>query len=93
MVSGFAVGRPKSSSPTNSRSNDEKFASARQLAAARAQAVADYLDRHGMAQERIGVSSIGAARSPDSSDNLERLYGVGGCADHVRRPSDDAEGD
>ena len=53
LVSGFAEGRPP-------KSGDGAFASARQLAAARAQAVADYLDRHGIAEERLAVTGSGS---------------------------------
>src|SRR5205823_8293072 len=48
MVAGFAAGKPPD---TDAKDGGERFASARQLGTARAQAVADYLDRHGIAQE------------------------------------------
>jgi outer membrane protein OmpA-like peptidoglycan-associated protein len=53
LVSGFAEGRPP-------KSGEGAFTSARQLAAARAQAVADYLDRHGIAEERLAVTGSGS---------------------------------
>lgn len=53
LVSGFADGRPP-------KSGEGAFTSARQLAAARAQAVADYLDRHGIAEERLAVTGSGS---------------------------------
>jgi len=58
MVAGFAAGRPSTTTPKDD--GEDRFASARQLGTARAQAVADYLDRHGIAQERLGVSGTGA---------------------------------
>jgi outer membrane protein OmpA-like peptidoglycan-associated protein len=59
LVSGYAEGRPP-------KSGENAFTSARQLSAARAQAVADYLDRHGIAEERLGVTGVGSriAASP-----------------------------
>jgi outer membrane protein OmpA-like peptidoglycan-associated protein len=57
MVAGFSAGRPSTTAPKND--GEDRFASARQLGTARAQAVADYLDRHGIAQERLGVSGTG----------------------------------
>jgi outer membrane protein OmpA-like peptidoglycan-associated protein len=57
MVAGFAAGRPSTIAPK--AEGEDRFASARQLGTARAQAVADYLDRHGIAQERLGVSGTG----------------------------------
>jgi outer membrane protein OmpA-like peptidoglycan-associated protein len=53
LVSGYAEGRPP-------KSGENAFSSARKLGAARAQAVADYLDRHGIAEERLGVSGVGS---------------------------------
>ena len=60
LVSGFAQGRPP-------KSGDGAFTSARQLGAARAQAVADYLDRHGIAEERLGVTGVGSRLAADSA--------------------------
>jgi outer membrane protein OmpA-like peptidoglycan-associated protein len=56
MVAGFAAGKPPAGDAADS---DQRFTSARQLGTARAQAVADYLDRHGIAQERLAVSGAG----------------------------------
>jgi len=53
LVGGFAEGHPP-------KSGEGPFTSARQLAAARAQAVADYLDRHGIAEERLAVTGSGS---------------------------------
>jgi len=53
LVGGFAEGHPP-------KSGEGAFTSARQLAAARAQAVADYLDRHGIAEERLAVTGSGS---------------------------------
>jgi outer membrane protein OmpA-like peptidoglycan-associated protein len=53
LVSGYAEGRPP-------KSGEGAFTSARQLGASRAQAVADYLDRHGIAEERLGVTGVGS---------------------------------
>ncbi|MCI0358739.1 MAG: hypothetical protein L0211_09680, partial [Planctomycetaceae bacterium] len=88
---GFAEGRPP-------KSGDGAFTSARQLAAARAQAVADYLDRHGIAEERLAVTGAGsrvtadgASRSAASGVQIlvaERdapLVGWGGSGGTIRR--------
>jgi outer membrane protein OmpA-like peptidoglycan-associated protein len=60
LVSGYAEGRPP-------KSGENAFTSARQLGAARAQAVADYLDRHGIAEERLGVSGVGSRVAADGA--------------------------
>jgi outer membrane protein OmpA-like peptidoglycan-associated protein len=60
LISGFAEGRPP-------KSGDGAFASARQLGTARAQAVADYLDRHGIAEERLAVAAAGSPRGDASA--------------------------
>jgi outer membrane protein OmpA-like peptidoglycan-associated protein len=57
MVAGYAEGRPSTTAPA--ADGESRPASARQLGAARAQAVADYLDRHGIAQERLGITGVG----------------------------------
>src|SRR5262245_39402902 len=72
MVAGYAEGRPT----TGTAAEGEKFATSRQLAAARAQAVADYLDRHGIAQERLGVSGLGS-RGPLGGSGADRLAAAG----------------
>jgi outer membrane protein OmpA-like peptidoglycan-associated protein len=56
MVAGFSAGRASGGSAND---GDGQFGSARQLGTARAQAVADYLDRHGIAQERLEVTGAG----------------------------------
>ena len=73
MVAGFSAGRPSTTAPKDD--GQERFASARQLGTARAQAVADYLDRHGIAQERLGVSGTGA-RGTESGGERVAASGV-----------------
>ena len=58
MVAGYAAGRPSSTAPL--ADGESRPTSARQLGAARAQAVADYLDRHGIAQERLAITGAGS---------------------------------
>jgi outer membrane protein OmpA-like peptidoglycan-associated protein len=77
MVAGYAEGRPSTASGTA----DERFDSARELAAARAQAVADYLDRHGIAEERLAVSGTGVHNAAPSS-----LAAKGGVEIHLLEP-------
>jgi len=67
MVAGFAAGKPPSAGAND---GDERFTSARQLGTARAQAVADYLDRHGIAQERLAVSGSGT-RSDSAASGVQ----------------------
>jgi len=74
MIAGFAEGRPRGGDAN--AADGEKFTTARQLAAARAQAVADYLDRHGIAQERLGVSGLGS-RGPLGNEDTDRLAAGG----------------
>jgi outer membrane protein OmpA-like peptidoglycan-associated protein len=62
MVAGYAVGRPSITGPIPE--GEPRISTARQLGASRAQAVADYLDRHGIAQERLGVTGVGSATPP-----------------------------
>jgi outer membrane protein OmpA-like peptidoglycan-associated protein len=69
LVSGFAEGRPP-------KSGENAFTSARQLAAARAQAVADYLDRHGIAEERLAVSGAGSRVAAESGASKQAASGV-----------------
>lgn len=78
MVSGFASGKPAASEGEAGG----RVTSPRQLAAARAQAVADYLDSHGIAGERLAVSGTGA-RATGSADS-HRL--VGGVSLHLLSP-------
>jgi outer membrane protein OmpA-like peptidoglycan-associated protein len=75
MVAGYAEGRPAGAEAKEGEKGG-KFDSSRQLAAARAQAVADYLDRHGIAQERIGVSGLGS-RGPLGTSSPDRLAAAG----------------
>jgi len=74
MVAGFAAGRPSMTAPK--ADGEDRFASARQLGTARAQAVADYLDRHGIAQERLGVSGIGTRDLTTSGNDRLAASGV-----------------
>jgi outer membrane protein OmpA-like peptidoglycan-associated protein len=82
MVAGYAEGRPAGAAQPADRNTAkdgekaEKYESSRQLAAARAQAVADYLDRHGIAQERLGVTSLGS-RGPLGTMDADRLAAAG----------------
>jgi outer membrane protein OmpA-like peptidoglycan-associated protein len=69
MVAGFAAGRPSTTAPKPD--DQDRFASARQLGTARAQAVADYLDRHGIAQERLAVSGTGTRLPQDQSGGVQ----------------------
>ena len=71
MVSGFAAGKP---SAVEGEAGG-RIASPRQLAAARAQAVADYLDSHGIAGERLAVSGTGA-RAKGSAASEQPAGGV-----------------
>lgn len=79
MVSGYAEGRPAAQGEA-----DARFASARQLGAARAQAVADYLDSHGIAEERLGVTGVGSP-GPRGSSATDRLAS-GGVQIHLLEP-------
>lgn len=54
LVAGYVEGRP------SSEENQGRPTTARELSMARAGAVADYLDRHGIAHERLGVSAVGS---------------------------------
>jgi outer membrane protein OmpA-like peptidoglycan-associated protein len=69
LVSGFAEGRPP-------KTGEGAFGSARELAAARAQAVADYLDRHGIAEERLAVSGAGSRVSAEGGASRSAASGV-----------------
>jgi outer membrane protein OmpA-like peptidoglycan-associated protein len=64
MVAGLGAGRL---SDTPSSGSDDRFTAARQLGIARAQAVADYLDRHGIAQERLAVTAASARTTTSAS--------------------------
>jgi outer membrane protein OmpA-like peptidoglycan-associated protein len=65
LVSGYAAGRP----PRDAGSGGERYTTARQLAAARAQAVADYLDSHGIAEDRLAVVGSGTPIVNEGSGN------------------------
>jgi outer membrane protein OmpA-like peptidoglycan-associated protein len=64
LVSGYASGRP----PRGAGSGEERYTTARQLAAARAQAVADYLDSHGIAEERLAIVGGGTPAGASAGD-------------------------
>jgi outer membrane protein OmpA-like peptidoglycan-associated protein len=55
---------------TGSRSREGMAKSGRQLATARAQSVADYLDRHGIAEDRLAISSTGVRKTARSEHGL-----------------------
>lgn len=67
LVSGHASGRPP-------KAGEGKFSSARELGAARAQAVADYLDRHGIAEERLGVTGVGSRTADNGSPRGVEIF-------------------
>jgi len=83
MIAGYAEGRPATGNAP--AADGEKFTSSRQLAAARAQAVADYLDRHGIAQERLGVSGLGS-RGPVGGSGADRLAASGSVQIYLLEP-------
>lgn len=56
LVAGYAEGKRTAQVGDGKKS----FANSRQLGTARAQAVADYLDRHGISEERLGVTGVGS---------------------------------
>lgn len=56
LVAGIATGRP---SQQAGQSTTARYSSARALGTARAQAVADYLDRHGVSENRLAVTGSG----------------------------------
>jgi outer membrane protein OmpA-like peptidoglycan-associated protein len=76
MVAGSTVGRPSTTAPKED--GQDRFLSARQLGAARAQAVADYLDRHGIAQQRLAVTASGTptrgASEGSAASNGVQIY-------------------
>lgn len=53
LIAGYAEGRPVGE-------GSPRPATARELGMAQASAVADYLDRHGIAHERLGVTAVGS---------------------------------
>jgi|SRR5262245_61397362 len=74
MVAGAAAGRP--STTAVKADGEDRFTSSRQLGTARAQAVADYLDRHGIAGERLAVSGTGT-RGAQAAGNSDQLAASG----------------
>jgi outer membrane protein OmpA-like peptidoglycan-associated protein len=64
MVAGFGAGRLADNAASG---GDDRFTAARQLGVARAQAVADYLDRHGIAQERLAVTAASVRTSANNT--------------------------
>jgi outer membrane protein OmpA-like peptidoglycan-associated protein len=74
MVAGSAAGRP--STTAVKAEGEDRFASSRQLGTARAQAVADYLDRHGIAGERLAISGNGTRGAP-AAGNSDQLAASG----------------
>ena len=71
MVAGRSAGRLPTA---DAKADGERFASARQLGTARAQAVADYLDRHGIAQERLAVSATGVPAASGAAVSPVEIY-------------------
>lgn len=69
MVSGYASGKPAASESEAGG----RFTTPRQLAAARAQAVADYLDSHGIAGDRLAVSGTGSRAGQGGGVDLHLL--------------------
>jgi outer membrane protein OmpA-like peptidoglycan-associated protein len=59
----FKVLVATSAERTGSRSRDAIAKSGRNLAASRAQSVADYLDGHGIAEDRLAIASTGVRKS------------------------------
>ena len=66
---------------TGSRTQAASSKSGRQLAASRAQSVADYLDRHGIAEDRLAIASTGVRKSvrdehgrPSTTADDVRIY-------------------
>ena len=73
MVAGYAEGKQAAQIGDGKKN----FANSRQLGTARAQAVADYLDRHGISEDRLGVTGAGS-RAPHlaSSDSRHAAESV-----------------
>jgi outer membrane protein OmpA-like peptidoglycan-associated protein len=69
MIAGSATGRPP-------KTGEGAFTSARQLAAARAQAVADYLDSHGIAGDRLAVAGAGSQVAASEATTKAGTSGV-----------------
>jgi len=62
-ASKFRVLVATSAERSGSRTREAAAKSGRQLATSRAQSVADYLDRHGIAEDRLAISSTGVRKS------------------------------
>jgi outer membrane protein OmpA-like peptidoglycan-associated protein len=63
-ASKFRVMVATSAERTGSRTQESANRSGRPLATSRAQSVADYLDRHGLAEERLAIASTGLRKTP-----------------------------
>lgn len=83
MIAGFGAGRPSTTAPV--AEGEERFTSARQVAATRAQTVADYLDRHGIAQDRLGVTGVGQGGGPVGVKG-DKLAASGGVQIYLLEP-------
>lgn len=70
LVSGHSSGMQK---PPAGSAAGPRFDNDRQLAAARAMAVADYLDRHGIKEDRLAVIGSGGKGSPSRPGAVEIL--------------------
>ncbi|QDU28334.1 OmpA family protein [Anatilimnocola aggregata] len=62
-ASKFRILVATSAERSGSRTQEGLAKSGRQLATSRAQSVADYLDRHGIAEDRLAISSTGVRKS------------------------------
>ncbi|WP_254509576.1 OmpA family protein [Anatilimnocola floriformis] len=66
----FRVLVATSAERTGSRSRDAAATSGRKLAASRAQSVADYLDGHGIAEDRLAIASTGVRKNTREQHGL-----------------------
>jgi outer membrane protein OmpA-like peptidoglycan-associated protein len=69
-ASKFRVLVAASAERTGSRSREAAAKSGRQLATSRAQSVADYLDGHGIAEDRLAIASTGVRKSTRDQHGL-----------------------
>jgi outer membrane protein OmpA-like peptidoglycan-associated protein len=69
-ASKFRVLVATSAERTGSRSREAAAKSGRQLATSRAQSVADYLDGHGIAEDRLAIASTGVRKSTRDQHGL-----------------------
>lgn len=67
MVSGYSTGMRKAAAGTEG----ERYATDRELGTARALAVADYLDSHGVKDDRLAVIGSGSKRSSTGANAVE----------------------